>query len=89
MSVDKREVIEQVLTAQRNGQWNMSSAFGGAAGVSGGSQMYQADTNKAIEAWLKNDDPSGMQQLVSTMHITGALTDRLYIQIMKAIEGEK
>lgn len=57
--------------------------------MTGRLQVLQADTNKAIELWLKDGNPDGIRQLAGTLHITGALTDTEYEQIMKAIDGDE
>lgn len=57
--------------------------------MTGRPQVLQADTNKAIELWLKENNPDGIRQLTGTLHITGALTDTEYEQIMKAIDGDE
>ena len=88
LDMSKQQAIEQLLKAQRNGGWNLSSAFGGAVGANGRPQVQQVDMNKAIELWLKQDDPVAIQQLATTMHITGTLTDGAYDKIMEAIDGE-
>lgn len=87
--MDKRTVVEKLLRAQRNGQWNMSSAFGGAMGVNSGPQVSQVDMNKAIEAWLHGGDDSGIREVAGAMRLTGVLADTEYEQIMNVIDGEK
>lgn len=87
--MDRRAVVEKLLRAHQSGQWNMSSAFGGAMGINGAPQPLATDMNQAIEAWLHKGDSTGMQQVARTLHMTSSLTDTEYEQIMEAIGGEK
>jgi hypothetical protein len=83
----RQGIVERLLKAVMATQWNMSSAFGGAAGVGGSFHVLQADMNRAIERWLHENDASGIRQITGTLHVTGGLTDKEYEQIMKEIDG--
>lgn len=87
--MNKHQIIEKLLRAASSRQWNMSAAFGGAAGVNGLMQVLPADMNKAIESWLAQNDSQGIRRITDTLHVVGSLTDAEYEQIMKAIDGEK
>lgn len=84
----KQQVIEKLLQAMNGRQWNMSAAFGGASGAASLIRVLPADMNKAIQAWLEQDDAEGMLAIAGTLHAVGSLTDSDYEQIMKAIDGE-
>jgi hypothetical protein len=84
----KRAIIEQLLRAIQSKAWNSSAAFGGASGTANMLNVAQADMNKAMQAWLEDNNPDGIREISGTLHVIGSLSDQQYEQIMKAIDGE-
>lgn len=83
----RREVVEKLLKAMTNNQWNMSSSFGGAAGVSGGAAgVLQADMNRAIGQWFHGDDTEAIRGVTRTLYATGAINDQEFEELMRSIE---
>lgn len=84
-----QELIEMLLNRINTRNQFVGGTFAALGGTTGNIQMLQRDANAAITLWRERHDSSGLQQLVTTLHAYGALTDTEYEHARDVLDGEE
>lgn len=84
-----QQAIELLLDKMNTRNQFVGGGFAAFGGSAGNMQMLQRDANAAITLWRERRDPGGLQQLASTLHAYGSLTDTEYEQTMDTLDTHK